>query len=166
MEDPWGLDSACERSRFQWTNDLITRYLPPIGSILEVGCGEGHQSVYLSQVCRSLYGIDVSKRAIRRASYRCPQAKFAVGDPFDFSFSPLYEPIFDLVIACEVIYYCKDVTATLRRLGVLGRVCLVTYDDSQVDRLDPYIAALGCSQSDAFRCGDDGWIARWWKNRK
>ena len=48
--------------------------------ILEIGCGEGHQSGRLLEICDSLYGIDVSHRAITRAQARCSGAKFGVGD--------------------------------------------------------------------------------------
>jgi len=78
------MTSQLEQSRFEWTNNIIKTHLSPLDSILEVGCGEGHQSLFFSQLCRSLYGIDVSERAIRRASLKCVRGHFSVGDIFQF----------------------------------------------------------------------------------
>ena len=47
------------------------------GIVVDVGCGEGW---YLSQMSgASLYGLDISKRAIHMASKYLPQAQFCVG---------------------------------------------------------------------------------------
>jgi len=74
LEDPWHMDSAREQARFAWTNGIISAHFPRLDTLLEVGCGEGHQSLHLSQLCGRLYAIDVSRRALRRASRRCPNA--------------------------------------------------------------------------------------------
>jgi SAM-dependent methyltransferase len=162
VENPWRLDSAKEQSRFGWTNRIISTRLAPAGSILEIGCGEGHQSQYLSRVCGRLYGIDVSARAVRRAQRRCPEGRFAAGDPFSFRL-PGMPPAVDLVVACEVLYYVKDVPRFLARISELGRACLVTYYHGQAPALDPYFAAMADCRRDRLRFEDTEWNAVWWR---
>ena len=123
VEDPWHMTSPKEQARFAWTNQLIETEFGRPSTILEIGCGEGHQSQYLARLCDRLYGVDVSARAVRRAARRCPGGQFAAGDPFAFRPPGMPAPV-DLVVACEVIYYVKDVPAFLARLSALGRACL------------------------------------------
>jgi SAM-dependent methyltransferase len=163
LKDPWDMESEIEQSRFRWVNNLIETHLLPFQNILEVGCGEGHQSLYLLQMCKSLYGIDISTRAIRRAQRRCRVGRFAVSDPFQLRFDLPFPARFDLVVACEVLYYMKEVDACLHRLSQLGRNCLVTYHHGQAAHLDPYFDGRP-SNSEIFRFGETSWTARWWRN--
>jgi SAM-dependent methyltransferase len=164
VEDPWRLGSAKEQARFEWTNQLITAQLAPATSVLEIGCGEGHQSQFLSRICVQLYGIDVSERAVSRARRRCPAGQFAVGSPFTFDLPQMPSPV-DLVVACEVLYYVKDVPRFLARISELGRACLVTYYQAQAPLLDPYLAGTPDSRRGRFCCEDTEWNAVWWRNR-
>jgi SAM-dependent methyltransferase len=164
VEDPWQMRSAREQARFGWTNEVIARHLAPLDTILEIGCGEGHQSQYLARQCRQLYGIDVSARAIGRARQRCRTAKFAVGELFSFAFDTMPAEA-DLVVACEMLYYVRDIPRFLARISRLGRACLVTYYRGQAARLDPHLAALdGCGRAE-FRFEGTEWVAVWWRNR-
>lgn len=163
VEDPWKLQSAKERARYEWTNRLIAAEFGRPGTILEIGSGEGYQSEYLAQACDRLYGIDVSPRAVRRAERRCPQARFAAGDPVTFPFRDMPRPV-DLVVACEMIYYVKDVPRLLDRLSQLGSACLVTYYDGQAPALDPYFAALPGCRRERFSFDGTLWHAVWWRN--
>jgi SAM-dependent methyltransferase len=163
VEDPWHMDSAKEQARFAWTNRLIAAQFAPLGSILEIGCGEGHQSQHLARVCDRLYGIDVSARAVRRAARRCQAATFAAGDPFSFRLADMPTKV-DLVVACEVLYYVKDVPGFLARLSMLGRACLVTYYHGQAAVLAPHLAGLSDCRRDHFSFEDTEWHAVWWHN--
>jgi hypothetical protein len=163
VEDPWHMESAREQARFAWTNRLIAEQFGPLGTLLEIGCGEGHQSEHLSDVCRHLYGIDVSARAVRRAQKRCPDAAFAVADPFSFTLPEMPAPV-DLVVACEVLYYVKDVPRFLDRISTLGRSCLVTCYQGQAAELKPYLARLAPTDRDRFCFDDVEWHAVWWRN--
>jgi SAM-dependent methyltransferase len=164
VEDPWHMGSAKEQARFDWTNRLISTHLAPADTILEIGCGEGHQSQYLSRICGQLYGIDVSARAVSRARRRCPAGQFVVGSPFTFHLPNMLPPV-DLVVACEVLYYVKDVPRFLTRISELGQACLVTYYQGQAEALDPHFAALPARSREQFRCDDTEWNAVWWHNR-
>ncbi len=162
IEDPWRMESAAEQARFAWTNRLIAAHFAPVGSLLEVGCGEGHQSQHLGEACPRLYGIDVSRRAVRRAEQRCPAAKFAVGDPFTPGFPEMQTPV-DLVVACEVLYYIKDIPQFLTRLSELGRAWLVTYYQGQASTLAPYFTGFAKGDRETFGFNGLAWHAVWWR---
>ena len=164
LEDPWQMGSAKEQARFAWINRLIAAEFGRPGSILEVGCGEGHQSQHLAQICGRLYGIDVSARAVRRAARRCPQGVFAAGNPFAVRLPGLPAPV-DLVVACEMIYYVKDVPRFVARLSALGRACLVTYYQGQAAALEPQLAEPEDCRRATFHFEDTEWKALWWENK-
>ncbi len=161
IRDPWEMETEPQRFRFRETNRLIEEHFGRVGSLLEVGCGEGHQSEHLTKVCDELVGVDVSVRAVNRARARIPQATFAAGDIFT---SELFaERRFDLVVACEVLYYVKDVPTALERLGQLGRSCLVTYYARPAKTLDPYVLAIPDVESEPVRYEESIWTVAWWR---
>jgi SAM-dependent methyltransferase len=164
IRDPWEMETEQQRYRFRETNRLIEENFGRVGRILEVGCGEGHQSEELLRLCDYLVGIDVSARAIERARERCPDATFGVGDIFD-SEVLRQEASFDLVLGCEVLYYMKDVAAALERFSALGRACLVSYYAGPAAELDPYLQAIPGVESETVRYGDASWKVSWWSNR-
>jgi hypothetical protein len=163
VRDPWQMESEKQSFRFQETNRLIEQRFGRVATLLEVGAGEGHQSAHLLRVCDQLFGIDVSRRALARARRRCPGAVFAAADVGDVA-QVLPTLQFDLVVACEVLYYISDVAGTLKRLSELGRACLVSYYDEPADRLDPYVLAVPGVESEVIRHGESAWRVAWWRN--
>jgi 2-polyprenyl-3-methyl-5-hydroxy-6-metoxy-1,4-benzoquinol methylase len=162
ISDPWGMDGARERFRFEQTNRLIQREFGHVADLLEVGCGEGHQSQYLAQICDRLYGCDVSARAVERARKRCPTSTFSVGTLSDIAIGGA--PRYDLVVACEVLYYMSDIQAAIRIMSHLGRSCFITYYQTHQERLDRIIVPLQLGSRSVISNGDDSWIAVWWRN--
>ena len=75
-------------------------------------------------------------------------------------------PAVDLVVACEVLYYVKDIPRFLDRLSQLGRACLVTYYQGQAPALDPYFTEIPDCRRERFRRDDTEWNAVWWRNPK
>ncbi len=69
------MDAEAQRFRFAETNRIIGEQFGHVGSILEVGCGEGHQSQALLEVCDELVGIDVSARAVERHAVAAPKRR-------------------------------------------------------------------------------------------
>lgn len=157
------METEQQRFRFRETNRLIDANFGRVGRILEVGCGEGHQSEELLNVCDELVGIDVSARAVRRAQERCPAATFALGDVFECD-ALRGGAHFDLVLGCEVLYYMKDVPWALERFSELGDVCLVTYYDHPAERLDRLVLSMPEVQSTRIEYGASAWTAAWWRN--
>ena len=140
LPDPWGMETAREQHRFRETNAFLERHVGPVERLLEVGCGEGHQTVFLQEIARSVVGADVSQTAIERARRRVPTAQFVAGDV-------VKEPNivgrlpFDVVTGCEVLYYASDVSGCATALEGLGRRVLATYIDKHRDVLDPILLA-------------------------
>lgn len=163
VEDPWNMDSALERARFEATNAVIERAFGRVGSVLELGCGEGHQTAWLARISDSQYGVDVSAQAIARARQRLPAAQFAATDIFGQPWGD--EPCrFDLVTACEVLYYLSDPAATLARMRRLGRKGLVTFFAPACGRVGPHLQAIDGLQRDWIFHGGTAWLVAWWRH--
>ena len=163
VSDPWHMDSEQERHRFLETNRIISDKIGPrVGSLLEIGCGEGHQSEVLLRLCDQLTGIDVSPTAIERARRRLPRATFAAGDLFAQPWAQERDR-FDLVTACEVIYYMSDRPKFLRAIDALGKTCLVTYFSPAAKKVEAEVMAMPGAQKTGFRFADTEWTAVWWK---
>jgi 2-polyprenyl-3-methyl-5-hydroxy-6-metoxy-1,4-benzoquinol methylase len=127
LPDPWGMTTERERSRFQQTNAVIESLLGRVDTLLEIGSGEGHQSEYLARLCTRLDGVDVSTRAVARARERVPQCRFGVGEVTALPWSLHDGARYDLVVACEVLYYLGDIPRAVERMSQLGRSCFVTF---------------------------------------
>jgi|ERR1700730_2676027 len=162
VRDPWSLGSEIERFRFRKTNRLILENFGRPDSLLEIGCGEGIQSSELQQACDRLFGVDVSRRAVRRATRRCPQGTFGVGDiyrlPQDFPATR-----FELVTACEVLYYMMDIPRALKRLSELGRGCLVSYYDGASEVLDEHVGSIPGVRFGSVSYRGAAWRVAWWR---
>src|SRR6476620_1762580 len=50
--------------------------------VLDLGCGPGHTTAYLTSLGLSVTGVDLSPKMIEKASECFPHARFAVGDLF------------------------------------------------------------------------------------
>lgn len=142
LPDPWDMRSEREQSRFRQTAELVERLAGRTGSILEIGCGEGHQSVHLARLCDRLDGIDVSERAVERARLRAPGCRFGTGEVTALPWDPPEGGRYDLVVACEVLYYVRDVDAALQAMSRLGRTCLVTFFAPAARLVAPRLMAL------------------------
>jgi predicted TPR repeat methyltransferase len=150
--------------RFTETNRILLREFGPVATLLEIGCAEGHHSLHLMQVCRQLYGLDVSPRAVRRARRRCPEAVFVAGDLTNVARFINAPQQFDVVVACEVLYYIEDVSGALKQMSGLGRQCLVTYFSSHREKLDRELGAIHTAGQETIRCDDHSWSVVWWRN--
>jgi len=160
VADPWNMLSEREQFRFIETNRIIESEVGHVDTLLEVGCGEGHQSQFLQRVCRSLSGFDVSANAVKRASARCPRARFSVADIQSYP----EDERFDLVVACEILYYVPDVRAAVQRMSKLGSACLVTYLQAGPCQLDPFLTDIEGLQRRTVEFGDTSWQVVWWKS--
>ena len=138
FRDPWGLNTPGEHFRFQETARIIREKVrPSFGSILEIGCGEGLQTEYFASMGGHIQGVDPSENAIQRARRRgIGNASFEIGDLL--AIQRRFEQRFDLVTACEVLYYLTDFEQAYQILNRLGRACVVTYYRGVFERLDSF----------------------------
>jgi trans-aconitate methyltransferase len=159
------METESEQFRFEETNRLIRTNIGPIQSLLEIGCGEGHQTSKLGELCPDVYAIDISARAVERAKHRYPRANFDVGDVFT---APILKsiPRLDLVVACEVLYYVRDVPEFLARMEQVARSCFVTYVSVQESQLAPILGTIVHRQTATFEYDQTRWYAAWWPARE
>ncbi len=125
MPDPWNMKSRKEQERFKKTNIHLSALSPRYKAILEIGCGEGHQTEHLLDLADTVCGIDLSTLAIQRAKSRCPTGNFYLADISDVA-SLLPDVKFDLVTACEVLYYSDDIESILEECKKLAPVVYVS----------------------------------------
>ena len=163
VPDPWNMESTGERRRFDGTNRIAVEAFGRVGTLLELGCGEGHQTSHFTQIADSVRGLDVSATAIERARKRLPGAEFAVADIFGQPWGD-NEGQFDLVTACEMLYYLKEPAATIERMRHLGKACLVTVYSPGLRRLGPLLDGIPGVRKDWLYYGDTTWLVWWWRN--
>jgi hypothetical protein len=161
--DPWNLASEKEGFRFHATNEAILEYIGRVDSVLEIGSGEGHQSLALMKVTKSLTGIDISAQAVNRAKERCPSAIFFASDTLDCARLPSNQR-YTLATACEVLYYVKDVPTLLIELESLADWCLVTYYIRHAAKLDPLFLGIPDVKSRTFCYEDTTWKLHCWRS--
>jgi 2-polyprenyl-3-methyl-5-hydroxy-6-metoxy-1,4-benzoquinol methylase len=162
MADPWQMTSAREQFRFEMTNALLQAKLGRSGTLLEVGCGEGHQSEHLARLCDQLYGIDVSPRAIERARQRLPGARFDVGSLPAVPHAP-EGGRFDVVVACEVLYYMGDIGGAVRAMSELGDACLVTFFGPAAARVARHVDGIPNVERGWFFHEPYAWLWAFWR---
>jgi 2-polyprenyl-3-methyl-5-hydroxy-6-metoxy-1,4-benzoquinol methylase len=162
IEDPWHMNAAREQFRFTETNRVIQESLRDrFESVLEIGCGEGHQSEHLARLADKLTGIDVSATAVERARLRVPSADFVAGDLFAQPWAS-ERGRFDLVTACEVLYYMSDMPRFLRAMDQLGGACVVTYFAPAARICEAPVMAMPGVEQTRFRHEDTEWVTAWW----
>ena len=116
------------RNRRLYIQSAIARHLErkqtsSVGSILDLGCGDGNHLNHLSQYGRSLFGADYNIDRLLRAHARCPSGTFFLGDTLDL---PVKDEFFDLVFFHHVIEHIEDdegalasVSRVLKKGGLL-----------------------------------------------
>lgn len=163
IKDPWNLDSPHEHYRFEATNRLILQEFGKVGTLLELGCGEGTQTAYLRRTCDSMSAVDVSRTAVTRAQARLPDVDFAVGD---LRHQPWINSgkRFDLIVACEVLYYVADVSMLLQTVNTVGRACLVTFFTPEAPKLAAIVEAVPNVKKDWIHHRGTTWLVAWWRS--
>jgi len=162
-DDPWSLEEAAEKKRFEETNRIIREEFGRVPRILEIGSGEGHHSVFLQEYCDQLTGLEISAQAIKRARERCPKAHYLQGDLLGPPQFPQPEAKHDLVVACEVLYYLNDPARGVENLNQLGKRCLVSfYRSKETRRLEEIFKKIPFLRESVFTLAGREWhFLRW-----
>ena len=165
IADPWQMTSPREQYRFARTNAIIADRIGHVGSLLEIGCGEGHQSEHLMALADKLYGIDVSARAIARARARVPGAHFDVGSVTSI---PSMPPTgrFDLVVACEVLYYMGDIEGAVTAMSQAGDRCLATFFGPSAGLVAKHVEHLPAIERGWFFHEPFHWLWVYWRPQR
>lgn len=88
-------------------------------TVLDAGCGEGYYTKAFAEN-NKVYGIDVSKEALKLAARKCENASFAVASIYEM---PFPDKVFDVIIN---IFAPDSQDEFLRLLKPKGRLIMVT----------------------------------------
>ena len=115
FSNPWSLNSKSEIYRYEHLNNYLLKKNNKklYNHILEIGCGEGHHTEFLTLISKKITSIDISSKAISRAKDRnLKNVEFinTLVDKIDRSLK------FDLILISEVIYYVKNIDDFLKNI--------------------------------------------------
>jgi 2-polyprenyl-3-methyl-5-hydroxy-6-metoxy-1,4-benzoquinol methylase len=96
---------AVERSKIAIIGGVFAHiYTNSNASVLDMGCGEGAMSDFLSEGQKQRYlGVDLSKEAIVNARLKRPKLKFLHSGVYQFV--PHHQ--FDIIVFSDVLYYVE-----------------------------------------------------------
>jgi len=104
-EDPWDYSNAYEQQKYKHTLEMI-----PEGSrsrVLELGCAEGLFTEMLAEKVDDILAVDISERALERATNRCARLDNVRFKQHDIA-QGIHAGEFDLIICSEILYYLRD----------------------------------------------------------
>ena len=180
-------DSRLERHQLEYdlTWRYLTRYLPPAGSMLEIGAATGRYTLALCRLGYSVTAVDLSAALLSRCQRRLAsehlngQVHFVVADARDLHRVPnttfdavlLMGPLYHLILEQDRHQAIRQATARLRgggllfssflsRLGVLGD--LIKRMPEWIERREQvhWLLLAGRRPDDQPRGGFRGYFAR------
>ena len=103
--------------------EKFTTYFPIQGKILDIGCGEGRNSIPLSKKGYEVHGIDISSTAIDIANKKQSDCVFKCIDVFEMNTDTKYDVIIDFGLYHFVPYefrkqYADNIYKMLSKDGV------------------------------------------------
>ncbi|MGS0680116.1 23S rRNA (guanine(745)-N(1))-methyltransferase [Shewanella sp. 125m-7] len=104
-------------------NLLANENLQNAGVGLDIGCGEGYYSNRLVESLPndfSLYGVDISKSALKYAAKRYPNISFSVASAFDM---PFPDNSFDFMLRIYAPSLDVELKRVIKSGGILITVC-------------------------------------------
>ena len=161
VEDPWGLASRREAWRFELTNAAIARHVPDCDSLLEIGTGEGIQTLQFQKVARRVTGIEVSPLAAARARAVVPDVEILVGPAEDVT-QLVGDQRFDLITACEMLYFVPEAAQLLEDLQALAPRVLVTAYEKRAKLLAHHFCGPGWARLDDIVSDGTHWRCYLW----
>ena len=111
--------SFLEKGYYSPMREEVNRILGENNVVLDAGCGEGYYTSLFAEK-NTVFGIDVSKDALKKASAKCKNASFAVASIYDM---PIGDSSLDVIIN---IFAPDSQQEYLRTLKKGGRLIVVT----------------------------------------
>lgn len=133
IRSPWAREYARAPKTYIWGTEAsllarqVSALLPPGARVLDLGCGEGRDSVFFAERGFNVTGVDIARsglsKAERLASARGVRVRWVCGDIGGLATRRLGDGPFDLVYSCGSIHYVpRTVRGRLfRRLWSLTR---------------------------------------------
>ena len=100
--------------------EKFTTYFPRQGKILDIGCGEGRNSIPLSKKGYEVHGIDISSTAIDIANKKQSDCVFQCIDVFEINTDTKYDVIIDFGLYHFVPYEFRKQYANNKELRVIA----------------------------------------------
>lgn len=110
-----GYSKAVDHKRLKFILDQLYEHVSTNGKVLDVGCGNGLMSMAIGQAGFKVLGVDISKKAIQKASQSntLPQVDFKVMGADDLVADGL---TYDAVICSEVLEHLDNPNNLLKTL--------------------------------------------------
>ncbi len=133
IRSPWAREYARAPKTYIWGTEAsllahqVSALLPPGARVLDLGCGEGRDSVFFAERGFDVTGVDIARsglaKAERLASARGVRVHWVCGHIGGLATRRLADRSFDLVYSCGSIHYVpRTVRGRLfRRLQALTR---------------------------------------------
>ncbi len=131
-----GYDIPEPKKCYPYIIDVIEKIGDRKSKILDIGCGEGDVLLQLSEMgYTSLYGVDLSDEAVKRAKEMNPKINFAVGDveqlPFD-------DEEFEVIVCSHSFHHYPNPMVAMKEIHRIlqrgGRLLLVENSTSFIRR--------------------------------
>ncbi|MBI4588474.1 MAG: class I SAM-dependent methyltransferase [Candidatus Rokubacteria bacterium] len=111
MRSPWAREYVRTPKAYIWGTEPssfareVSELLPPAARVLDLGCGEGRDSVFFASRGYQVTGVDASRAGLRKAERLAREGGVEVRWlPGNMARLPVEGP-FDLVYSCGAIHY-------------------------------------------------------------
>ncbi len=133
---------AFRNTTYGTSADLLERWIPPGGSVVDIGCGGGRLCQLAAPYAGRVVGIDYDPRLIARATRENVWAnvEYRVGDVT--TAFPIER--FDLAVLVAVLEHIEDVDVLLQAIGRVAPRLLVEVPDFEADCLNLVRREVGC----------------------
>lgn len=106
--------------------DILNKFIkefPKSAKILDIGCGEGRNSVYLDSLGFNVTGIDISESAIRLAQSKDSKCSFYCMDALNITLDKKFDVIIDFGLFHFMPYeFREDYTSNIYNMLVDGGI--------------------------------------------
>jgi len=144
-EDKRAFGTKAEQIEFIYTKKLLNQYIKPSMSVVELGCGTGYYGLYLSKMCSSYHGVDLTPKHIEQFQTKIDEQALSnvsasVGDA---TYLPgLQDNAFDIVMAFGPMYHLPHeerlkVILESKRICKAGGIIMFAY----INKIGAYLRA-------------------------
>lgn len=133
---------AFRNTTYCTSDDLLAEWIPPGGSVVDIGCGTGRLCQMAGRYAGRVVGIDYDPTLIEEANRRntSSHVEFRVGDVT----TALPGEQFDLALLVAVLEHIEDVDSLLQSIRTIAPRVIVEVPDFDADPLNLVRRDLSC----------------------